>query len=36
VELRFDRLVKSPNLVTPAKAGVQNCLNLLDSGSSPE
>jgi len=31
-----DSLVKSSNLVTPAKAGVQNSLILLDSGSSPE
>jgi len=28
----FDGFVKSLNPVTPAKAGVQNCLNLLDSG----
>jgi len=34
--INLDSLVKSSNLVTPAKAGVQNSLNLLDSGSSPE
>ena len=33
---KVDELVKSPNSVTPAKAGVQNCLKLLDSGSGPE
>ena len=32
----IDSLAKSSNLVTPAKAGVQDSLNLLDSGSSPE
>jgi len=28
---KIDGLVKSPSLVTPAKAGVQNLLNFLDS-----
>jgi len=32
----YDGLAKSRNLVTPAKAGVQKWLKLLDSGSSPE
>jgi hypothetical protein len=32
----YGDLVKSLNPVTPAKAGVQNCLKLLDSGSGPE
>jgi hypothetical protein len=29
--MKLDELVKSPQVVTPAKAGVQNLLNLLDS-----
>ncbi len=32
---KIDELVKSPNSVTPAKAGVQKSLKLLDSGFSP-
>jgi len=34
--IKIDGFVKSPQAVTPAKAGVQNCLNQLDSVSSTE